>query len=1051
MPPMRSASAQPQRRRFHIPHAAIVCIACAALVAGAWWVTQPRSLYARLARIDPDRAFAPRTSLDAPYHGCDVAETDSLVPAADCVRPSSKRSREFGKLRVEADRRLEEINGVDADAARTLGMIALYGSRDHAPDVAEAIAWLDSALLTTTDSAGVMTDLSAAYMMLAGETQSIDDLQRALEWCEWALELRPNYAPALFNRALALEALTADISARKAWRKFLAADQPTGLAGYLPRRRAEQWRREAEQRLRALEELAPPELPGTNAGEAVWRSFVREHPQQGRRYGWEMLLPEWAATVEKGDAARADTLFRLAELIGDVVYERPNGDAMIHDQVDAIREMMRRESGVRDLVESYRVDRAAADARAKLDNTRADSLLSWLETRSLPLPQGIWVAVRHAATMIDSAEFGRARRVLDAVDAKIDTVRYPVAAGYSRWLRGTMLARTEDYDSATAVLKSAHALYARIGERASRGMIEGIIADVQSHSGNADAAEEWSQRAARTTRAFGPSVAQHNVRRLSAISAHASGLYRAMRDLADEDVEVAVAFGETPFIDEALLNRAALFAATGQTESAVRDMSRASPPGAAPGFEGEFIVMLRAYAHALVQLESHPDSVAATVAPLVAYHGSELWRTNGLTLRARAAVAIKDAARAAEDLDSVFVAQRGRARSGGAEQRRGVNDVLPALRGLVALMAERGDTLGALRLLNRGMVALAPIRFGNAAFPRSISDDRVVIRPLLVDSTLLVWTMAGSRVEMTRTPVDPARLMRAITSVQYTLSRSFDGSEDLVYLYELLVMPAERRLGHPADHRQVVFVHDADLGGIPFVALLDSVRRPLVMEHPVWSAVSLAAAAAPIDTTIPASVAFLAPRFDSVQNPGLDSLPKARQEVRDASRGYGSRVIAVGAQTSAEFLRILGRAEMIHFAGHAVSYEFRPDRSYLVLEPGEENRTGHLTAASLDSTPVPNVRLVVLSACTTLGGDGASHGFTGLSGALLDAGARGVVGSLWEVADSPTATMMVEFHESYLRTRDPRLALWEAQRTMLAGDSTVNTPAVWAAFRYVGR
>ena len=116
------------------------------------------------------------------------------------------------------------------------------------------------------------------------------------------------------------------------------------------------------------------------------------------------------------------------------------------------------------------------------------------------------------------------------------------------------------------------------------------------------------------------------------------------------------------------------------------------------------------------------------------------------------------------------------------------------------------------------------------------------------------------------------------------------------------------------------------------------------------------------------------------------------------------------------------------------------------------SRTMAMTASSLDAGSIPNVRLVVLSACTTLGGESASHGFTGLSGALLDAGARGVVGSLWKVPDRPTRELMLRFHESYLRTRDPALALWEAQRAMAASpDSTLNTPAVWAAFRYVGR
>jgi len=1009
-------------------------------------------MLARLARLDPEREFAPRISLPAPYHECAVAESDSLVPAVNCLRRAGKPSRGFDELKGDASRRLDENHGVDEDATRTLGLIALYGSRDRAPDVAEAIEMFDSVLPVTHDSAGVMTDLSAAYMVLAAESQSIEALQKALEWSEAALELRPGYVPALFNRALALEALTADISARNAWRTLLAADQPRGIARYLPWSRSARWREEAAQRLRALEELGPPELPAVRAGEAVWRAFVREHPQQGRRYGWETLLPEWAAAVERGQGARADTLLRLAAVIGDAVYQRPHGDAMLHDQVSAIRAMTPGGGDVQRLAQAYRVEKAAADAKVSF-RARADSLLSLLESRSLPHPQAIWVELNHAATMTYLSQWSRAGQALDSVDAQIDTLRYPVAAGYSRWLRGTIYSRTNDYARATAVLESARAIYDRIGERASRGTMEGFIADVQFRSGNADVGNDWSQRSARTMRALGPSVGLHNGRRLAAQSAQVAGLYRAMRDLANDDVLVAEAMGETPYIDEALLNRAALLAASGQKQRAIRDMERATPSDSIePGFIQQYAVITRAYVRALMQLGAHPDSVAATVEPLLAYRGSDLWRTKGLVLRARAAVVLGDVARATEDLDSVFVAEEGRAKSGGGLQRQGVNDVRPALLDLVLLLAAKGDTVGSLRLLNRGAAALAPIQVRDKTLPRSVPADRVVIRPLRVGSTLLVWTMAGSRVEMTRMPVDSARLMRAISWVQYALPRSFDADEDRGYLYRLLVRPAERRLGRPADSLQVVFVHDADLGGIPFVALLDSAQRPLVMDHPVWSAVSLAAAAAPADTTLPASVAFFAPRFDPGLNPDLESLPRARTEVASAAVGYGSRVMSHLAQTPEGFSLALQRADVIHFAGHAVSDELRPDRSYLVLEPGSRSPTGHLTAAGLDTIPIRNVRLVVLSACSTLGGSGASHGFTGLSAALLDAGARGVVGSLWEVDDGPTAALMLEFHERYRVARNPQLALWEAQRTMLlAGDSTVNVPTVWAAFHYLGR
>ncbi|HEV3053004.1 MAG TPA: CHAT domain-containing protein, partial [Longimicrobium sp.] len=78
-------------------------------------------------------------------------------------------------------------------------------------------------------------------------------------------------------------------------------------------------------------------------------------------------------------------------------------------------------------------------------------------------------------------------------------------------------------------------------------------------------------------------------------------------------------------------------------------------------------------------------------------------------------------------------------------------------------------------------------------------------------------------------------------------------------------------------------------------------------------------------------------------------------------------------------------------------------------------------------------------------------GFAGLSGALLAAGAGGVVESLWQVSDQLTPPLMREFHRAYGDSGDPAHALRAAQLAMLAkSDSLQRSPAAWAGFRYTG-
>jgi CHAT domain-containing protein len=98
------------------------------------------------------------------------------------------------------------------------------------------------------------------------------------------------------------------------------------------------------------------------------------------------------------------------------------------------------------------------------------------------------------------------------------------------------------------------------------------------------------------------------------------------------------------------------------------------------------------------------------------------------------------------------------------------------------------------------------------------------------------------------------------------------------------------------------------------------------------------------------------------------------------------------------------------------------------------------------------VRLVVLSACRTLRAGGErSGGFAGLSGALLGAGAGGVVGGTEEVDDAAARVLMTAFHRAWRRTGDGPAALRHAQLELLrAADPALRSPAAWGTFRYAG-
>ena len=115
----------------------------------------------------------------------------------------------------------------------------------------------------------------------------------------------------------------------------------------------------------------------------------------------------------------------------------------------------------------------------------------------------------------------------------------------------------------------------------------------------------------------------------------------------------------------------------------------------------------------------------------------------------------------------------------------------------------------------------------------------------------------------------------------------------------------------------------------------------------------------------------------------------------------------------------------IHIATHALVDDEDPKQSALVLSQiglpdpiecaltGERIYDGLLTAQEIVAECDLNADLVTLSACETgLGKKVVGEGYVGLAQALLQAGARSVVVSLWKVEDRATALLMQRFYEN---------------------------------------
>jgi len=226
-------------------------------------------------------------------------------------------------------------------------------------------------------------------------------------------------------------------------------------------------------------------------------------------------------------------------------------------------------------------------------------------------------------------------------------------------------------------------------------------------------------------------------------------------------------------------------------------------------------------------------------------------------------------------------------------------------------------------------------------------------------------------------------------------------------------------------NQRVVVVPFGPLNLVPFHALpFDG--SPLGLTH-VLSYAPTAAVGIPgdIDRPIPLDRAAIVgdPAFDGSIHPRLRRLPGAKTESKVIAAKLQTTDVLVDVDATEQSVRglIQGR-NVVHLATHGWLDQLAPYASSLVLTGRDELTVSELVGLHIGAD------LAVLSACdtgrgaTTLGGD-----VVGLTRALLGAGVRRTVVSLWPVDDITACVTMASFYEHLLAEMPPAAALAAAQ------------------------
>ena len=197
-------------------------------------------------------------------------------------------------------------------------------------------------------------------------------------------------------------------------------------------------------------------------------------------------------------------------------------------------------------------------------------------------------------------------------------------------------------------------------------------------------------------------------------------------------------------------------------------------------------------------------------------------------------------------------------------------------------------------------------------------------------------------------------------------------------------------------------------------------------------------------------------------------LPGSENEVRSIFDEFDKQNLktAIELKGNASEKRIksgeLENYKYIHLATHGFVNSEKPELSGILLaqvpDSANEQNDGILYSGEIFNLKI-NADLVVLSACETgLGQIKRGEGIIGLTRALLYAGAKNLMVSLWQVSDQSTSDLMIDFYKNLLSKKSSRLPntarfapLLQQAKLKMISEAKFAHPFYWSPFILIGQ
>lgn len=325
---------------------------------------------------------------------------------------------------------------------------------------------------------------------------------------------------------------------------------------------------------------------------------------------------------------------------------------------------------------------------------------------------------------------------------------------------------------------------------------------------------------------------------------------------------------------------------------------------------------------------------------------------------------------------------------------------------------------------------------------QQLGKPAVLLYPLILEDRVeLVLVTANSAPIHRSLSVKRAVVKQAIAQFRQGLQNpSVNATIPARKLYDLLIKPIEKDIANAKAHT-IIYAPDGQLRYVPLAALFDG-KEWLVQRFAInyITAASLTnITPTPQHNPHVLAAAFTRGNYNfPVGNSEFSfaGLPFANREVNNLAATIDNTLILLDAAFNREaVIPRLNDYNIVHFATHAAFVTGQPEESFILFGDGSR-----VTLRDVESWSLPNVDLVVLSACETgVGGQlGNGKEILGFGYQMQQAGAKAAIASLWSVSDGGTQVLMDTFYAALQRGNITKAeALREAQIALITSNSTV--------------